>query len=163
VPGSREYSVQDYIRRIDRLLTGSSRRARRRILSIAINFLRTADAHLSVAYAFEQLKDTPAAVKELKLTLELKPDTPAAENDLAWIYATAADPKFRDPAAALVLARHAVLISPQLNPVYLDTLAEALLLNGQPAEALANELQAAKLDPRKPRTPIPPPRLPRSR
>jgi tetratricopeptide (TPR) repeat protein len=111
---------------------------------------KDADAHLSVACAFEQLKDIPAAIKELKLTLELKPGYPAAENDLAWIYATADDPKFRDPAEALVLARHAVSMSPQPNPAYLDTLAEALLLNGQPAEALTEELQAAKLDPENP-------------
>jgi|HubBroStandDraft_6_1064221.scaffolds.fasta_scaffold96636_1 tetratricopeptide (TPR) repeat protein len=111
---------------------------------------KDAEAHLSVAYAFEQLKDIPGAIKELKLTLELKPGSPAAENDLAWICATAADPKFRDPVEALVLARQAVLMSPQPNPAYLDTLAEALLLNGQAAEALANELQAAKLDPENP-------------
>ena len=110
---------------------------------------KDAEAHLSLAYALDQLKDTPGAIHELKLTLELQPDSQAAENDLAWIYATADDPKFRNPGEALVLARRAVE-SPQPNPAFLDTLAEALLLNGQFAEALANELQAAKLDPENP-------------
>jgi Flp pilus assembly protein TadD len=104
------------------------------------------EAHLSLAFALDQLKDTPGAIRELKLTLELQPNSPAAQNDLAWIYATADDHKFRNPAEALVLARRAVE-SPQPNPAFLDTLAEALLLNGQPAEALATERQAAELDP----------------
>ncbi|HUE42880.1 MAG TPA: tetratricopeptide repeat protein, partial [Candidatus Sulfotelmatobacter sp.] len=111
---------------------------------------KDADAHLGAAFAFEQMKDTPSAIKELKITLELKPDSPGAENDLAWIYATADDLKFRDPGEALVLAREAVSTSPEPNPAYLDTLAEALLLNGQPAEALANELRAVQLDPENP-------------
>jgi tetratricopeptide (TPR) repeat protein len=109
-----------------------------------------ADAHLSLAYALMQLKDTPGAIGELKRTLELRPDSPAAENDLAWLYATADDPKLRNPTEALRLARHAVESSPQPNAAFVDTLAEALLLNGQPAEALATELQAAKLDPENP-------------
>ena len=33
------------------------------------------------------------------------------------------------------------------NRAFLDTLAEALLLNGQPSEAFAIETQAAKFDP----------------
>jgi tetratricopeptide (TPR) repeat protein len=109
-----------------------------------------ADAHLSLAFALMQLKDSPGAIAELKRTLELKPDSPAALNDLAWLYATAEDPKLRNATEALVLARRAVELSPEPNAAYVDTLAEALLLNGQPAEALATELQAAKLDPENP-------------
>jgi tetratricopeptide (TPR) repeat protein len=45
------------------------------------------------------------------------------------------------------LARKAVSLSREPNASYLDTLAEALLLNGQPAEALAYEQQAIKLEP----------------
>ncbi len=106
------------------------------------------ETHLTVAYAFEQLKDTAGAIKELKLTLELQPDSPDAGNDLAWIYATADDPKFRNAAEALVLARRAVASSPQPNAAFVDTLAEALLINGHPAEALATEMEAASLGPK---------------
>lgn len=107
-----------------------------------------AEAHTGLGFALERLKDIPGAIKELKVALELKPDSPDAENNLAWIYATADDPKLRNPAEALVLARRAVASSPQPNPAFIDTLAEALLLNGHPAEALTTELQAVRLDPK---------------
>jgi tetratricopeptide (TPR) repeat protein len=108
------------------------------------------DAHLGIAYAFDQLKNTSAEIDELKTVLDLQPDSIEALNDLAWIYCTAEERKFRNPAEALTLARRAVSESPAPNPAYLDTLAEALLLNGQPAAALATELQAVKLDPENP-------------
>jgi serine/threonine-protein kinase len=108
---------------------------------------KDAQAHASLGYALVQLKDTSGAINELKLALELQPDSPGAENNLAWMYATADDLQFRNPAEALVLARRAVESSQESNPAFLDTLAEALLLNGQPAQAFATEAQAAKLDP----------------
>lgn len=108
------------------------------------------DTHAALGMAMYQLKDTPGAIKELKLALDLQPDSPEAENNLAWIYATTDDLKLRNPSEALVLARRAVDSSPAPNPAFLDTLAEALLLNGKPAEALALENQAIKLDPQNP-------------
>jgi tetratricopeptide (TPR) repeat protein len=108
---------------------------------------KDAQAHAGVGSALMELKDAFGAISELKVALELQPDSPAVENDLAWIYATAEDPKLRNPTEALALARRAVTSSPQ-NPAFIDTLAEALLLNGHPAEALAMEMEAAKLDPK---------------
>jgi tetratricopeptide (TPR) repeat protein len=87
---------------------------------------------------------------ELKHALSIKPDFPHAENELACIYATADDLNLRNPSEALRLAKHAVQTSPQPVPAILDTLAEALLQNGQPAEALKTEQQAASLDPKNP-------------
>ncbi len=108
------------------------------------------ETHQSLAYALEQLKDTAGAINELKVALELQPDSPSVENNLAWLYVTADDPKLRNPGEALILARHAVTSSSQSEPAYIDTLAEALLLNGHPKEALATETEAAKLDPENP-------------
>jgi len=105
------------------------------------------EAHATLGYALIQMRDTPGAIKELKAALEIQPDSPLAENNLAWLYATAENTKFRNPSEALVLARKAVESSATPNPAFLDTLAEALLLNGKPAEALAAENQAIKLDP----------------
>lgn len=105
------------------------------------------NAHISLAYALDQAKDTSDAINELKLALQLQPDSPSAENNLAWIYATADDHKLRNPTQALVLARRAVESSPQANPAFLDTLAEALLMNGHAAEAFATETEAVRLDP----------------
>jgi tetratricopeptide (TPR) repeat protein len=105
------------------------------------------EAHVNLAYALYLLKDIPGSIHELKLTLELKPDSAFALNHLAWIYATAADRKLRNPAEAVVLARRAVQSSREPNAAFIDTLAEALLVNGQAAEALATEQRAAELDP----------------
>ena len=105
------------------------------------------EARVGVAFSLAQLKDEAGAITQLKAALELQPDSPGAENNLAWIYATAEDPKLRNPAEALVLARRAVATSTFVNPSFLDTLAEAQLLNGENKEALANETRAAELDP----------------
>jgi len=106
------------------------------------------NVHISLGFALEQIKDTPGAIKELKIALTLEPDSSEAQNNLAWLYVTAADRGLRNPAEALVLARRAVDSTQRANPSFLDTLAEALLLNGQPAEALATEEEALKLAPR---------------
>jgi|GEM_PF-2267998 Tfp pilus assembly protein PilF len=108
------------------------------------------DAQVGVAFALAQLKDEAGAIAHLKTALELQPDSPGAENNLAWMYCTAVDTKLRNPSEALVLARHAVATSPSPNPAFLDTLAEAQLLNGLRSEALATETQAVKLDPSNP-------------
>jgi tetratricopeptide (TPR) repeat protein len=108
------------------------------------------DAHGALAFVYLQMKNDAQAVVELKKVLELKPDVPMAENNLAWIYATSKDQKLRNPSEALRLARQAVQTSPQPNSAFIDTLAEALLLNGKAEEALATETQAANLDPNNP-------------
>jgi tetratricopeptide (TPR) repeat protein len=107
-----------------------------------------AQAHVSLAYALGHAGDNSGAILELKEALRLHPEFPTAENDLAWIYATAEDSKLRNPAEALVLARRAVQHSPKPVAAFLDTLAEALLLNGDAAEALAAEERASQADPK---------------
>jgi tetratricopeptide (TPR) repeat protein len=108
------------------------------------------DAHGGLAFVYLQVKNDAEAVVELKKVLQLKPDVPMAENNLAWIYATSEDRKLRNPSEALRLAQQAVQTSPQPNPAFIDTLAEALLLNGKAGEALATETQAVNLDPNNP-------------
>lgn len=89
-----------------------------------------------------------AAITTFKLSLQLDPQSSEALNSLAWLYATASDPKLRDAAESLRLAQLAVKYSSTPNPAFLDTLAEALLLNGQSEEALRTEQQAAQLSPK---------------
>jgi tetratricopeptide (TPR) repeat protein len=111
-------------------------------------------AHANLGHALQLKKDFSAAIPELKKAVELDDQIPVTQNDLAWLYATAPNQKDRNPKEALVHAMHAVeLISrepnapPQVTAAFLDTLAEAQLMNGQPAEALANEEKALALDP----------------
>jgi tetratricopeptide (TPR) repeat protein len=109
-----------------------------------------ADVLMLLGHAYYMNKDLPSAIAELKRSLAVKPDFPHAENELAWIYATADDPSLRNPVEALSLAKHAVKTSPKPVAAILDTLAEALLLNGQAAEAYKTEQQAAALEPQNP-------------
>jgi tetratricopeptide (TPR) repeat protein len=111
---------------------------------------KDAETHAEVGYALDQMKDSAGAIGELKTALELEPKSEGALNGLAWIYATAADPKFRNPSEALTLAQRAVSVSERANAATLDTLAEALLVNGRSGEALATETEALKLDPEDP-------------
>ena len=110
-------------------------------------------AHANLGLAFVLKNDHASAIPELRRAVELNPDIRSAENELAWLYATAPDPKVHDPQAALSHARHAVALlrqppvaSSEESAAYLDTLAEALLLNGQTKEALATEERAASMD-----------------
>ncbi len=87
------------------------------------------------------------AIQRYQTVLRLSPNAAVAHNNLAWLYATADDPKFRDPAGALDHARKAVAISSWRQPEYIDTLAEALYVNRQYAEAVKVETRALQLQP----------------
>lgn len=67
--------------------------------------------------------------------IDLDPRQARALNNLAWLYATSADPALRNPARALALARQAAVLDPA--PHVLDTLAESYYANGRLAEAMA--------------------------
>jgi Zn-dependent protease with chaperone function len=88
--------------------------------------------------------DVARAEQCLSKSLELAPENPEALNNLAWLYATAGDPRFRDPRRALKLALQAVSLKPQ-EPHILDTLAEAYFLNGHIEEAIEAEQRAISL------------------
>jgi len=92
------------------------------------------------------------AMEELQKALDLDPNDPETLNDLAWLYATSADPRYRDPAKALELARRAVESLDQVQTdsekaAILDTLAEAQFVNLQFKEAVESEQRAISIDP----------------
>jgi Zn-dependent protease with chaperone function len=88
--------------------------------------------------------DLQEAEKALRRSIELDPQNPEALNNLSWLYSTANDQKFRRPEEALELALKAAQLRPD-EPHILDTLAEALFVNGRIKEAIELERRAAEL------------------
>ncbi|OEU53569.1 MAG: hypothetical protein BA861_04295 [Desulfobacterales bacterium S3730MH5] len=73
-------------------------------------------------------------------SIELAPGNPEVLNNLAWLYATCEQSKYRDPVKALVYARRAAAISRE--PHILDTLAESYYVNGLHEKAIMTIKQA---------------------
>lgn len=103
-------------------------------------------AWLHVALVERMRGDLAAAAEAYQRALELRSD-PAVQNDLAWIYATAADSTLRRPREALrlALAAHEQLASPP--PAALDTLAAAYAAVGRFDEAVRLARQAVQCSP----------------
>jgi Zn-dependent protease with chaperone function len=67
-------------------------------------------------------------------SLALNPENPEVLNNLAWLYATCEDPRFRNPKRALELAKMAEELQP--SPQVWDTLAESYYVNGMYKQAV---------------------------
>ena len=87
------------------------------------------------------------ATERYQEALRLSPRMAVAHNNLAWLYATAEDPKFRNSGAALDHARRAVELTAWRQPDFIDTLAEALYANRNYAEAVKVQEKALRLAP----------------
>jgi tetratricopeptide (TPR) repeat protein len=116
---------------------------------------KNAEPHSFLGRTYLLKKEEAPAIAEFGNALELEPDNPETENEVAWLYATAANLSLRDARAALQHATHAVSLLEKMPQApeqemgaFLDTLAEAQLLNGHAAEALATEEKAVKLAPK---------------
>jgi tetratricopeptide (TPR) repeat protein len=131
------------------LLKGEPNAAMEQFQQVLAEQPENADARMCLGHAFYVNKDFLSAITELKHALSIKPDFPLAKNELARIYATADDPNIRNPSVAMSLARQVQATSAPLAAI-LDTLVEALLLNGQHGEALKTEQPATSLAPNKP-------------
>ncbi len=90
----------------------------------------------------------PQAIERFREALRLQPNAAVSHNNLAWVYATSEDPKYRDPRQALEHARRAVELSNWREPTFVDTLAEAFYANGNFPEAVRVETLALALDPK---------------
>lgn len=87
------------------------------------------------------------AIEHYQEALRLNPNLAEAHNNLAWLYATSEEPRFRNPKGALEHARRAVELSQWKQAAFIDTLAEALYVNGDFAEAVKVQDKALELDP----------------
>jgi tetratricopeptide (TPR) repeat protein len=84
-----------------------------------------AEAHIQLGNIFLANGDTLTALNHYRAALQLNPTSAAAQNNLAWILATARDPSLRDGQTALNLAEKAARSTGGRNPAVLQVLAAA--------------------------------------
>ncbi len=94
-----------------------------------------------------QIKLHEEAIEQYGRALTLNENDALAHNNLAWLYATAEDPDFRRPQAALEHATLAVELTRWQEATLIDTLAEALYVNGRHREAIETQQRALQLEP----------------
>ena len=106
--------------------------------------------HMMMADLYAEQKLYSEAVQHYKEALQIDPASAVSHNNLAWLYATCEDPKWRDPRAALEHARKAVELTQWKEAGFIDTLAEANYASGSYQEAVRIQLRALQLDPQDP-------------
>jgi rhomboid protease GluP len=108
---------------------------------------QTVEAQEALADLCAEQKLYPEAIQHYQAAIRLKPDLAEARNNLAWLLATADDARYRNPSEALALAQQAVELSHWKEATFIDTLAEALYLNGKYQQAVETQKKALALDP----------------
>ena len=103
------------------------------------------NAHVQLALALIRKGETEEAIKHYRRALQLRPDWPEVLNNLAWIFATHKNPKFRDGAEALQLAQKACELTHYKQANFLDTLAAAYAEEAQFSKAVQTAQQAIQL------------------
>jgi len=94
-----------------------------------------AEAHTHLGRALASRWKVDEAIAHYRRALELNPDFLPAYNNLASLLATWPDPAFRNGPEAVVLAREAVRLSREKDPMVLNILAAAYAEAGQFQEA----------------------------
>jgi membrane associated rhomboid family serine protease/Tfp pilus assembly protein PilF len=107
----------------------------------------TAEGQAALGDLLAERKLYSLAVEHYEAALKIQPNFAEAQNNLAWLYATCEDPKFRKPQEALQLAQRAVALSDWKEPAFIDTLAEALYVNQQYTAAVKVQTRALALEP----------------
>ena len=106
---------------------------------------RHLEARVSLAMLLEDAGEFRQAIVQFRGVLKLQPGHLPTLNRLAWLLATAPDPKLREPVEAERLARQIIASLEGVMPEPLDTLAAALAANGKFPEAIATAQRALKL------------------
>jgi tetratricopeptide (TPR) repeat protein len=89
---------------------------------------------MALAMIYQEGKQYQQAKVTYEKILQKEPENVLALNNLAWLLATSKDPALFLPLKALTLAKEAAGL--KTDPIILDTLAEAYLVNGRPDTAL---------------------------
>lgn len=86
------------------------------------------------------------AIEAYEKAIDLSPRDAEAFNNLAWIYATCKQARFRNPTTALVYAKQAAALNPEAH--ILDTLAESYYVSGLYGQAIVAIKQALAMGPK---------------
>jgi rhomboid protease GluP len=103
--------------------------------------------HVLLADLCAKQKLYPDAIKNYLEALRLMPDLADAHNNLAWLYATCDDQRYRNPKSALEHAQKAVQLTDWKEGESIDTLAEAHFVNGNFEQAVETQKKALALEP----------------
>lgn len=88
------------------------------------------EARYISGHVYINAKQYAEAEQTMLLLIEENPDDFQLKNNLAWLYATAEDPAFRDGQKAIDLAQQAMILAPNDHHVW-STLSEAYYTTGQ--------------------------------
>jgi len=105
----------------------------------------SAEAYGKLALAFSQQDRIQDAVTCYRESVRLKPDQVPACNNLAWILATAPDPRLRNGLEAVHLAEHACELTSYKEAMLVGTLAAAYAEVGRFSEAVETAQKAVTL------------------
>ena len=97
-----------------------------------------------IGHAYISAKQYGKAEASLTALVEENPENFQLLNNLAWLYATAEDPAYRDGQKAVQLAREAMVLAPNDHHIW-STLAEAYYINGDYEKAYRAINQMASL------------------
>ncbi|MBI1917218.1 MAG: protein kinase [Planctomycetes bacterium] len=116
--------------------------AYREVIRLQPDNANSLDSPVIVLWKQGKLNQAIAACERL---IELEPNQAVCHNELAWLLATCAEAKFRNPKRALELAKKAVALSPKERN-YWNTLGVAHYRAGNWKEAVAALVKAMELD-----------------
>ena len=106
-----------------------------------------AEAQINLALLCAEQKLYAEAITHYQQALKLDANSAVAHNNLAWLYATCDDPKYRDSKAALEHAQRAVELTRWKVAGFIDTLAEAHFASGDYPQAVEIQKKALALEP----------------
>lgn len=126
---------------------GQPRKAHELLAEIVGKNPQTVEAQEALADLCAEQKLYPEAIQHYQAAIRLSPDLAEPRNNFAWLLATADDARYRNPQEALAQAQQAVKLSQWKEAAFIDTLAEALYLNGKYQQAVETQKKAVALDP----------------
>jgi tetratricopeptide (TPR) repeat protein len=103
------------------------------------------DFYFTRALIWDENGSRQRAIADFHRSIKLGPDFYETYNELAWIYATSSDAKYRDSKQALAYAVRAVKLTDGKEPIAMDTLAAAYAESGNFEKARKAQSIAIKL------------------